>query len=231
MSLADSVSPRTPRGARNPGTLNELDVRTWMRFTRSWFVCNPPPRKGAELRHPAKFPEQMARDFIAFFSRPGEIVLDPFCGTGSAVLAAAQGGRRGVGIELAPEYHEMACNRPGRLADETYLLGDARCAVDLCRSQGIEQVHYVLTSPPYWDMLGKSRGGVFSVHKERKARGLSQVYSAGPGDLGRIEDYGRFLGELAGILIGLRPLLAPRRYLTVVVQNVRVPGGEVVPLA
>ena len=46
--------------ARN--RLNDLDVRAWMRGTKSWFVCNPPPRSAAQLRHPAKFPEELVRE-------------------------------------------------------------------------------------------------------------------------------------------------------------------------
>ncbi|HTE17447.1 MAG TPA: hypothetical protein VK689_03575 [Armatimonadota bacterium] len=44
-------------------------------------------------------------------------------------------------------------------------------------------------------------------------------------------DYDAFLRELTGILADLRLVLAPGRYLTVITQNVRVPGGEVRPLA
>ena len=95
----------------------------------------------------------------------------------------------------------------------------------------MDQVDYVLTSPPYWDMLRQSRGGVLSAQKERAQRGLATDYEGGERDLGTISDYEPFLDELTAILAGLRPLLAPNRYLTVVIQNVRVPGGEVKPLA
>ena len=213
------------------GTLNGLDVRSWMRFTKSWFICNPRARRKGQIHHPAKFPEEMAAEFIRYFTRPGETVLDPFCGTGSAVRAASAEGRRGVGVELAPEFLRICREHRADAEREHYLAGDARDASRLCREAGVGQVEYLLTSPPYWDMLRQSRGGVLSAQKERAQRGLATDYEGSRRDLGTITDYETFLEELTGILAALRPLLAPARYLTVVIQNVRVPGGEVKPLA
>jgi hypothetical protein len=201
-----------------------------MRFTRSWFVCNPPARSRSQLGHPAKFPEAVAQSAIEFFTAPGEVVLDPFAGVGSAVAAAEAAGRRGIGIELSPEFHALAAARAD-LGQGRMLLGDARNAASLLAGAGVAQVHYVVTSPPYWDMLRQSRGNVESVHRKRDRAGLKTAYSDLPGDLGNLGDYDRFLDELAALLGGLRTLLAPRRYLTVIIQNVRVPGGEVKPLA
>lgn len=211
--------------------LNGLDVRAWMRFTRSWFLCNPPARTRDQVRHPAKFPEGMAREFIEFFTAAGETVLDPFAGVGSAVAAAAAAGRRGVGIELSPEFQAIAAGRADLGPDGRVLLGDARQAPALLGEAGIEQVDYAVTSPPYWDMLRQERGNVESAHRRRRKAGLRTAYSDQPEDLGNIPDYDRFLAELTAILGGLRSVLAPGRYLTVIVQNVRVPGGEVRPLA
>lgn len=210
--------------------LNGLDVRTWMRFTRSWFICNPPPRRKDQVRHPAKFPEAVAQSSIEFFTGPGELVLDPFAGVGSALAAAAAAGREGVGIELSPEFHSLAESRSD-LGGGRMLLGDARAAVSTLRAQEIDRVHYIITSPPYWDMLRQGRGNVDSVHRKRDRSGLKTAYSELPEDLGNVPDYEGFLRELARILGDLRQVLEPGRYLTVVIQNVRVPGGEVKPLA
>jgi len=56
--------------------LNDLDPKTWLKFQKSWFIHNPPPRKKDVLVHPAKFPETMAQEFIEFFTKHGENVLD-----------------------------------------------------------------------------------------------------------------------------------------------------------
>lgn len=211
--------------------LNGLDIRTWMRFTRSWFVCNPPPRRKDQLRHPAKFPEAVAEDSIRFFTAPGETVLDPFGGVGSSVAAASAAGRKGIGIELSPEFYALAAGRPDLGAEGRMLQGDSRHAVSLLREAGVETVHYVVTSPPYWDMLRQGRGNVQSVHRKRGKAGMHTAYSELPEDLGNLADYEGFLEELSGLLGALRDVLARDRYLTVITQNVRVAGGEVKPLA
>lgn len=212
--------------------LNDLEIRPWMRFTKSWFVCNPPPRTAAQRTHPAKFPESLARDFIEFFTRPGETVLDLFSGVESAVVAAASVGRRGIGIEISQQFHDIAeANREFSRDDEIYLIGDSRDAVEMLRARGVNEVHYLLTSPPYWDMLRNARGNVDSTHRRRSSAGLPTEYTKDDRDLGRIAEYDDFISGLARVLADIKPILAPARYLTVVIQNVRVPDGRVRPLA
>ena len=60
------------------------------------------------LVHPAKFPETMAQEFIEFFTKKEENVLDPMAGTGSTMVAALRSGRNSYGIELNPKYAEIA---------------------------------------------------------------------------------------------------------------------------
>jgi DNA modification methylase len=84
--------------------LNELTAKDWLKFQKSWFIHNPPPRSKKVLRHPAKFPETLAIDFISFFSKPEQVVLDPMAGTGSTLVAALRTRRHSYGIELNPAY-------------------------------------------------------------------------------------------------------------------------------
>jgi len=89
-------------------TLNDLEPREWLKFQKSWFTHNPPPRKKGVLQHPAKFPETLAEGFIRFFTKEGGVVLDPMAGTGSTLIAAIRARRRSVGIELNPKYAAIA---------------------------------------------------------------------------------------------------------------------------
>src|SRR5512134_3528463 len=88
--------------------LNDLDPKSWLKFQKSWFIHNPPPRKKGVLVHPAKYPETMAQEFIEFFTKKGETVLDPMAGTGSTLVAALRAGRNSYGIELNPKYAKIA---------------------------------------------------------------------------------------------------------------------------
>ena len=61
--------------------------------------------------HPAIFPEALARDHIISWSNPGDIILDPFCGSGTTCKAAKQFGRHYLGFEISQEYVDLANKR------------------------------------------------------------------------------------------------------------------------
>lgn len=63
------------------------------------------------FEHPATFPEALAKDHIVSWSNPGDVVLDPFSGSGTTAKAAKELGRRYVGIEINPAYVEIAQKR------------------------------------------------------------------------------------------------------------------------
>ena len=61
--------------------------------------------------HPTQKPVSILRPLIEAFSKPGDVVLDPFCGSGSTLAAAQELGRCYNGIELDPQHHRTACQR------------------------------------------------------------------------------------------------------------------------
>jgi DNA modification methylase len=67
-----------------------------------------------KMEHPATFPDELAVDIIKCFSQEGETVLDPFVGSGTTAVAAAQYGRRYVGIDISEEYVALAKQRLAR---------------------------------------------------------------------------------------------------------------------
>jgi hypothetical protein len=231
-----------PRGPARPaaertrsGPLNDLSGTEWIRFTRSWFVANPPPRSAAERRHPAKFPERLADEFLRFFTRKGMWVLDPFAGTGSTLVSARRLGRHAIGIELVPEFARLAERRAALAGDDRtrslVLVADSRRITELWRDHALPPVQCVLTSPPYWDVLSKGRGGVRSVHRRRAESGLATVYSGDSRDLANLHDYDAFVTALVGILEQAAAVLEPRRYMIVVLQNLRDETGRIRRLA
>jgi DNA modification methylase len=217
-----------------PNKLNDLDPKTWLKFQKSWFIHNPPARKKGVLRHPAKFPETMAQEFIEFFTKKGQTVLDPMAGTGSTLVAALRCGRHSFGIELNPKYAEIARQV---IEEERELLGQS---IDHLKSEiitgdagfaatyGFPPIDYVLTSPPYWDMLHAKGAG--TQQKRRTDSELDVFYSDDPNDVGNLHDYEEFLSRLVGIYSNLKPLLREKAYLTIIVKNVKK-GGKIYPLA
>lgn len=65
----------------------------------------------AQTGHPATFAERFAFDAVSVWSNPGELVCDPFSGSGTVARACVDLGRRFVGAEVAPEYHRIATAR------------------------------------------------------------------------------------------------------------------------
>ena len=214
--------------------LNDLDPKTWLKFQKSWFIHNPPPRRKGVLVHPAKFPETMAQEFIEFFTRRGEMVLDPMAGTGSALVAALRCGRNSYGIELNPRYAEIARQM---VTAERLALGESAAGLtaEVITGDAAEITEYplpvidfVITSPPYWDMLHARGAG--TQKKRRASADLDVFYSDDPHDLGNVHDYEVFLGRLVAIYAGLKPLLREKAYLTIIVKNIKK-GGRIYPLA
>jgi DNA modification methylase len=68
-------------------------------------------KDAAAYKHPAIFPDVLARDHILSWSNEGDIVLDPFNGSGTTTKMAREMGRKFIGIEINPEYCEIAANR------------------------------------------------------------------------------------------------------------------------
>jgi DNA modification methylase len=217
--------------------LNDLQPKEWLKFQKSWFVHNPPPRRKNVLRHPAKFPETLAMEFITFFTKTNEVVLDPMAGTGSSMVAALRTGRRSYGIELNPAYADIArqviaeerqsLGSTAQLACELFT-GDAANIIDLAANHDIPPVDYVFTSPPYWDML-HARGAATQKNR-RSTDDLDVFYSNDPNDLGNIIDYDQFIERLSQIYISMQPVVQPGAYLTIIVKNIKK-GGKVYPLA
>lgn len=214
--------------------LNALSPKEWLKFQKSWFVHNPPPRQKKVLRHPAKFPETLAGEFVTFFTKPGGMVLDPMAGTGSTLVACLRTGRHSFGVELNPGYAALARQI---ILDERADLGDAadrlRAEVLTGDSSGLSEmdlppIDYVLTSPPYWNML-RARGA--KTQKQRRAAdALDVYYSDDPADLGNISSYEEFLDRLIGVYTQLQTVLKPSAYITIIVKNVKK-QGKIYPLA
>ena len=226
----------TKRPFRN--RLNELSPKDWLIFQKSWFIHNPPKRQKNVLRHPAKFPETLAMEFITFFTKKNQVVIDPMAGTGSTLVAALRTGRHAYGIELNPTYAAIAHQvmeeereKLGAAAEglqSVMVSGDATCMMEIVSNHQIPIIDYLLTSPPYWDMLHVH--GATTQKQRRSSQDLDLVYSNDPNDLGNILDYDEFLKRLSGIYIGMQPILRSGAYLTIIVKNIKK-GGRIYPLA
>jgi len=218
--------------------LNDLDPKAWLKFQKSWFVHNPPRRRNDVLRHPGKFPETLAQEFIEFFTKQGQVVLDPMAGTGSTLVGALRSGRNSFGVELNPTYADLArrvvaverqvLGEKARGLSAEIIPGDAAEIRDHIQLFNIPEIDYVLTSPPYWDMLHAP--GAHTQKQRRSDETRDVYYSDDPRDLGNYANYEEFLSRLTAIYKGLQPYLRSNAYLTIIVKNIKK-GGVIYPLA
>jgi DNA modification methylase len=86
--------------------MNRAELRKWL-HSRWSDVPGASTRSG----HPAPFPQEIAQRLIRLFSFAGDVVLDPFVGTGSTMIAAIETGRSSIGIDIEPMYAEFAAKR------------------------------------------------------------------------------------------------------------------------
>ena len=92
----------------------------------TWFIpYDTVQSKAAKFHHPSTFPVALPRWCIRLHGRQDALVLDPFMGTGTTVVAAELEGARGIGIELDPAYAAIAQARLGRGAARAATFG--RC--------------------------------------------------------------------------------------------------------
>ena len=91
---------------------NDLEGAAWTRSSISvWSDLRKTPEEVA-LKHPAMFPTDLVKRLIHCFTREADLrILDPFCGSGSTLVAAHGLGRHGIGFEVAEEYQVLTRRR------------------------------------------------------------------------------------------------------------------------
>ncbi len=198
---------------------NDLDGRDWTRYSISIWSDLKKTKEEQSLGHPAIFPLALPSRLIECFTRRGMTVLDPFVGVGTTVIAAYNLGRNGIGIELNPEYVEIARSRLNQMSlyvEEAVRADiyqdDARRVAELVLP---ESVDLIVTSPPYWDILTEKRTADYKPIRH---------YGDEKNDLGKISDYGAFLEELAKVFRGCYQTLRPGGYCCIVVMDLRKKG-------
>lgn len=206
--------------------LNDLNGKEWIVFTKSWFKVTSKQRGKDEVKHPAKYPEELVDEFVKFFTHEGDTVFDPFLGVGSTIVSAERLNRKGCGIELNEEFYNVCLNRCSNEA--TIINGDSREKIKSIKNNSID---FIMTSPPYWNMLSKKRGNSDSQHGDRVKKGLQLTYSDSINDLANIDDYDEFVDELVNIFNGCYKKLKNGKYMTIVIQNFKNDNGEYMTLA
>ena len=208
--------------------LNELEGGEWLRFTKSWYIFDALASDlkeekaliGNAEEHPATFSPTMVSDYIRFFTKSNTTVLDPFVGIGSTLAACSRTGRRGIGLDINPEYCEMSKKRTNGDPNQHVISADSLKIETL----DLPQIDYCITSPPYFTMLDK----IDATQRQRRIKkGLPTNY----GDAVSIEgDLDTYISNLVTLFNKIAKLMPDKSYLTVILQNFRE-KKKMIPLA
>lgn len=204
--------------------LNDLSAKEWIQETISvWrqkgLGAGHPDAKIEKL-HPAPFSFTDVSRLIKFFTKKNNTVLDPFVGIGSTLKACAIEKRKGIGIDLNKDFINLSKKRLkdeviDGVQDQQIFKGDARQVLKKLKTNSVD---FVVTSPPYWNILSKVD---HKVKKERISKNLIQNYGNNKKDLANIKDYKAFLSELTGIFLECKRLLKPKKYISIIVSDFR----------
>lgn len=196
--------------------LNELNGKTWNKYSISvWDIVKTPEE--SKLGHPAMFPAELCKRLIEIFTKKGDLVFDPFVGSGSVLVAAKDLERRAIGIDINPDFVKLAKKRLSqqKLFDSGEPEPEVICddAVNLLKYVEPGTVDLVITSPPYW-----------IVHKRKRTADYkeSRPYSELERDLGNILEYDKFLDELKRIFDKVYQSIKPGKYCIVIVMDLRI---------
>ena len=169
--------------------------------------------------HPAVFPVGLPKKCIELFTHKGELVLDPFAGIGTTLIAASDTGRNAVGFDIKKEYLDYAKKRLSQTkiggfskdsAQQLLINDDARNIPEYFEENTIA---LVVTSPPYANMLNRKRRNksIRAGDRDNEHFGKIQQYSNDSRDLGTLPSK-MFAKEIAGIYSGILPFLRPRAH-------------------
>ena len=175
--------------------------------------------------HPAVFPIGLPKKAIELFTHRGELVLDPFAGIGTTLIAAADSGRNAVGFDINEKYLDVAKTRLSQthlsVSEETakqiLINDDAR---NIPKYLEKETVSLVITSPPYANMLDRQRKNksMRADNRSNEHYGKNQQYSSDPRDLGTLPS-SIFAKELAKIYADMLPALRPRAHAVININD------------
>jgi len=171
--------------------LSCLDAKSWVKAQVGvWRIAYEKDDIRDKTIHPASFPIQLARKVIELFTHEGELVLDPFCGIGTTLLAAKQLNRNALGIDINSKYIEVANKRLTQKLSLSSSKQIAICddAASIDKYINGQKVKLVWTSPPYMTLLNKVRENKSRKNRKNYQYGQIEQYSSLPNDLGNQED-------------------------------------------
>jgi DNA modification methylase len=173
--------------------------------------------EGRDIRnknlHPATFPISLSKKVIELFTHEGELVLDPFVGSGTTLVAANDLNRNAVGFDLQDKYILLCQQRlkQTNLFAKTKQMPIQDDARNISKYFVPEAISLIWTSPPYANLLNRKRKNKSRRFRDNDQLGKVEQYSQDPRDLGTmdLDSYAHAIGDIFETLL---PLLRPKAH-------------------
>lgn len=228
---ADEIKKDTQRKK----TFNGLCASEWAELSRSVWNDVSSARQKKHLKHGATYPEKLCDRLIKMYSKVDDVVLDPFLGTGTTVVAAIKAKRNAIGIELTDRFFTVAQEAIDEISDnlQPTLFDDnniGKCKLyhgdccDVLTKLPDNKVQVTITSPPYADLIHKVVEDRTLRHKKSSFvtanNATTNLYSDDERDLGNMsmDDY---ISKVELIMTELYRITKPGGYNAWVVKDFR----------
>lgn len=205
-----------------PNRLNCLTAKEWLKSQLGvWqFTYEKRDVRNKDV-HPATFPISLSKKVIELFSHKGELILDPFVGSGTTLIAAQDLERNAIGFDLQEKYLHLCDERLSSnhgLFNTSWQMGIQDDANNITTWIKQDSLSLIWTSPPYANLLNRKRTNKSRRDRDNGQLGKVEQYSQDERDLGTmtLEKYTNTMGD---IFEGLLPLLKPKAHCVINVPD------------
>lgn len=207
MDQNDNALPENEKkeNEQRRSSFNGLTAREWTLLSKNVWDDVSSARKSKHLEHGATFPEKLVTRLIQMYTKEGDLVFDPFLGTGTTLEACRNSNRNGIGIELNEQfarYSEDIINQASlkRSISLKAVNDDCRRLLEYVKE---DSVQLMVTSPPYANFINKSVEDRKNTHKtsliKTENNSVVKPYSDKKEDFGNLS-YQEFLIELKKLM-------------------------------
>lgn len=211
--------------------INCLTAKEWIKCQLGVWQFNYEKRDIRDKeKHPATYPISLAKRIIELFTHKGELILDPFNGSGTTLVAAKDIDRNAIGFDINEEYCNL-CKE--RIAQENFINHSSQITIcddarNIDKYLNENTVSLSLTSPPYANLLNRKRMNKSRRGDTRKNGQYLKIeqYSQKENDIGTL-NVNEFEIEICKIYEQIFPIIKPGAHVVINIADMWWEGNRV----
>ncbi len=207
--------------------VNDLTGKEWLKLTKSFWLSEKCKEDKFSFQHPAPFLIKDIEKLISVFTKENMVVLDPFVGGGTTLVASNNLKRNGIGIDLSKKYCKLSEKRllqSNKDKNQKIICGDSLKEIPKLK----EDIDYCITSPPYHNILHNNGQGLRAIkngYRNGSREGVD-FYSNSKNDLGNQKNYDDFIKLFTKIMKEVYLKLKSKRYTSIIISDFTVNKKE-----